>query len=68
MMPAGMVGMVMVAMLMVVVVVVVVMVAMPAEVDVRAAPMIGSWAVLHVVHVRHRRRSNHEMSDKENKR
>ena len=63
-MPAGMVGMVMVAMLMVVVV----MVAMPAEVDVRAAPMIGSWAVLRVVHVRHRRRSNHEMSDEENKR
>ena len=62
MMPAGLVGMVMVAMLMVV------LVAMPAEVDMRAAPMIGSRAVLRVVHVRHRRRANHEMSDEEKER
>lgn len=40
------------------------MVTVAAEVDVRAAPMIGSWAVRRVVHVRHRRRSNHEMRDK----
>lgn len=54
MVPAVVVGMLMV-----------VMVAMAAEVDVRAAPMIGSWAVRRVVHVRHRRRSNHEMRDKQ---
>ncbi len=54
MVPAVVVGMLMV-----------VMVAMAAEVDVRAAPMIGSWAVGRVVHMRHRRRSNHEMRDKQ---
>ena len=43
----------------------IVMVAMAAEVDVRAAPMIGRWAVRRVVDVRHRRRSNHEMRDKQ---
>lgn len=45
-----------------------VVVAMAAEVDVRAAPMIGSWAVRRVVHMRHRRRSNHEMRDKQERR
>ena len=47
------------------VVALVVMVAMAAEVDVRAAPMIRSWAVRRVVHVRHCRRSNYEMRDKQ---
>jgi hypothetical protein len=47
----------------------VVMVAVATEMDVGAASMIGARQTVDcLMHVRHRRRSNHEMSDKQQQR